>query len=256
MNKQVNINPNKCIGCGLCVKDCVAFDLELVNKKASRKNEGCIYCGHCESICPQNAIQLTGFEDEIIEFEKQTRLDPDTLLKAIQTRRTIRNFTDKKIDKEIIDMIIEAGRLAPTGSNSQKTSFIVLDKKKDECEKIAVSLFSNLIKTGRKVIPFLKNMNIDENFFFKKAPIVIVVLGEDKVSASLAAQNMAFMAEANGLGVLFSGFFTMCYNFNSKIRKAIGTSKNPKAITTLVLGYPMFEYHRSAHRNKANVIHS
>lgn len=256
MKKQVIINSDKCIGCGLCVKDCVAFDLELIQNKAHSKSQGCIYCGHCESICPQNAIQLIGFEDKIIEFEKQTRLNPKTLLKAIQTRRSIRNFTDQKIKKETIDMIIEAGRLAPTGANSQKTSYLILDKKKDECEKIAVSMFSSLIKAGRILVPFLKNMEIDENFFFKKAPIVIVVLGDDKVSASLAAQNMAFMAEANGLGVLFSGFFTTCYNVNPKIRKVVHTSKEAKAVTTLVLGYPMFEYHRSAHRNKANVIHS
>jgi len=64
-----------------------------------------------------------------------------------------------------------------------------------------------------------------KNVFFKKAPLVIVVLGKDQVSASLAAQNMAFMAEANGLGVLFSGFFTMAFKFSKKIKKLTGAGK-------------------------------
>lgn len=62
---------------------------------------------------------------------------------------------------------------------------------------------------------------------------------------------MAFMAEANGLGVLFSGFFTVCYNISGKIKKITGSKKAPKAVTTLVLGYPKVKYHRTAHRKPA-----
>ena len=65
---------------------------------------------------------------------------------------------------------------------------------------------------------------------------------------------MAFMAEANGLGVLFSGFFTTCYNLSKKIRGVIGMEKNPKAVTTLVIGYPAVKYHRTSKRNPAKVI--
>lgn len=96
-------------------------------------------------------------------------------------------------------------------------------------------------------------MEIDEHFFFKKAPYVILILGKDKVSASLAAENMAFMAEANGLGVLFSGFFTICVNLSAKIRKIIGIEKNPKAVTTLVIGYPAVKYHRTVHRKPLKI---
>ncbi len=133
------------------------------------------------------------------------------------------------------------------------TKYVVLDKKKNKCEAIAVHMFSKIIGTGKKLIPQLSSMKIDSNFFFKKAPIVIVILGKDKVSASLAAQNMAFMAEANGLGVLFSGFFTTCVNMSSKIRRVMGISKKPKAVTTLVIGYPAVKYHRTAHRKQLDV---
>ena len=96
-------------------------------------------------------------------------------------------------------------------------------------------------------------MEINDSFFFKKAPVVIVIFGNDKVSASLAAENMAFMAEANGLGVLFSGFFTTCVNISSKIRKIMGISKKPKAVTTLVIGYPAVKYYRTPHRKPLKI---
>lgn len=82
---------------------------------------------------------------------------------------------------------------------------------------------------------------------------MINALAADCVNASLAAENMTFMAEAYGLGVLFSGFFTTCVNMSSKIRKLMGISRKPKAVTTLVIGYPAVKYQRTPHRKPLNM---
>lgn len=251
-NHRVLLNSEKCIGCGLCASDCVASCIKIQNGKATAGQEGCIACGHCEAVCPQSAIVLTGFEEESESFNTQTRLDPQELLQAIRTRRSIRNFDNKEIDRDIVDMIIEAGRLAPTGSNSQNTCFIVLDKSKNELEKSAVKLFQSLTGIAKPFSKFLSRVDIDDSFFFKKAPLVIVLTG-NSVNASLAAENMAFMAEANGLGVLFSGFFTVCANSVPKIKKTLGMKRGEKAVTTLVIGYPKVKYYRTARREKARV---
>lgn len=250
---KVTIDKDKCVGCGLCKSDCVGMVIDIVDGKAVKGDKGCIMCGHCEAICPQNAVTLEGFDDKVEEYEEQVRLNPEELLGAIKTRRSIRNFTSEKVPEEVIQMILEAGRLAPTGTNAQGTSYVVLEKNLNACEKIAVKMFGGLLNAGKLVIPALKSMELDEHFFFKKAPLAIVICGRDKVSASLAAQNMAFMAEANGLGVLFSGFFTVCANRNDNIRKYMGVDKRQKAVTTLVIGYPAVKYRRTAHRKNADV---
>ena len=253
MSHSVIVDWNRCVGCGLCKKDCVSDNFEIENGKAVLQRDTCIFCGHCEAVCPQGAISMTGFTDEPIEFEQDTRLDPETLLKAIQTRRTVRIFKETPVPKKVIRQIIEAGRLAPTGGNSQNISYIILHRRKDEMEGMAVGMFRKLAKAAKPLSAFIRNMNLDDNFFFKKAPLVIVITSNSAVNASLAAQNMAFMAEANGLGVLFSGFFTMCANNNRKIRKQLKIKPGHKAITTLVIGYPGVRYHRTARREDADV---
>ncbi len=250
--EKIVIDSEKCTGCGLCAKDCVGLDIKIENGKAKADGESCIRCGHCEAVCPNNAVKVQGYETPVEEFTSQTRLDPAELLSAIKTRRTVRQFTDQSVSEEITNLIIEAGRLAPTGTNSQGTSYIILQNTKAECEAVAVKMFRKLLGAGQKIIPQLKSMKIDDNFFFKKAPLVILVLGNDTVSASLAAQNMAFMAEANGLGVLFSGLFTGCVRFSGKIKKILGIKKE-KPVITLVIGYPAVKYKRTANRNKAAV---
>jgi len=56
------------------------------------------------------------------------------VLKAIKNRRTIRRFKPNPIDEEMLQMILEAGRWAPSFSNLQPWRFIVI---KDQGLKMA-----------------------------------------------------------------------------------------------------------------------
>ena len=96
-------------------------------------------------------------------------------------------------------------------------------------------------------------MEITDDFFFFGAPAAIILMSDNKIDAGLAAANMTLVAEANGLGTLYSGFFTIAVNKFSKLRKALKLSKKEKAAITIVLGYPDVKYHRTALREKARV---
>ena len=51
-------------------------------------------------------------------------------IKAIMTRRSTRRFKDKPVEEDLLKEIIEAGRYAPSGGNSQTNHFIVITDKK------------------------------------------------------------------------------------------------------------------------------
>ncbi len=60
----LNIDVGKCIGCGKCVRMCLANNLEVVDKKVRETGKGCIRCGHCVSSCPRGALELAGEAEE------------------------------------------------------------------------------------------------------------------------------------------------------------------------------------------------
>lgn len=252
--KPVIIDKEKCIGCGKCVKDCVSEKLGIVDGKAVFKYERCIQCGHCFAICPTGAVSMRDYPDTPDEkVVDMTELDSDKLLQAMKSRRTIRQFKDKEVSQEYIAKIIEAGRYCPTGTNAQDFAFTVITDNLDEIEKECVKFF----RWGQKAItPFsayIKNSTIDDNFFFKKAPLVIVVSGKSTTSACLISSYMELMAESLGLGVLYSGFFIAAARLNPKIGSMLHIEKGYKPVTTLVIGYPDVKYERIPPRNKAKV---
>lgn len=248
----VRIDSERCIGCGLCKNDCPAANIEVKDKKAGVIAQDCIMCGHCAAICPKGAVSLTGFDDPPMEIDKPEVLDPQRLHDALKTRRSIRQFSSRKVEPEVIARIIEAGRLTPTAGNAQDVSYIVL-KDMARYEKIAVRLFRRLIPLMRLVNPVARRTVIDGHFFFKKAPAAIVIVSPNKINGALAAANMELMAEACGLGVLYSGFFSMAVNSSRSLRRQLGLGRGEKAVTTLVLGYPRVKYCRTAQKEPASV---
>lgn len=238
------INEEKCIGCELCVKDCPSSYLYIENGKAHTNTGGCLECGHCYAICPQGAVKMANYDCTEETVVPMTEIPADTLLAAMKSRRTVRQFTDQAVEPEKIEKILEAGRYSPTGSNSQNVAYTILGSRQKEAEGICVELFRKGTSLPSRFKSFSERFNITDNFFFKGAPLVIVVSSSGGVNAGLASSYMELMAESLGLGVLYSGFFVMCTRFSRKLRKLICLPKGHKTVTCMVIGYPAVKYRR------------
>ena len=252
----ITIDEERCIGCSLCVKDCPGSCLSVENGKAQARQIGCIQCGHCYAICPQGAVRMTEYDCTDEPVVSMTELDSSTLLAAMRSRRTIRQFTDEPVEKDKIRKILEAGRYSPTGGNSQTVSFTILGSRQDAAEKICVNLFRKAKDAGSVVVSGLKSFEIPDNFFFKGAPLVILVSSRSTVDAGLASSYMEIMAESLGLGVLYSGFFITCTRISRKLRSLLRIPRGQKAVTCMIIGYPAVRYRRIVPRKplKARVL--
>jgi NAD-dependent dihydropyrimidine dehydrogenase PreA subunit len=60
MSFQVEVDSEKCIGCGECVDICPEDVYELQDEKAVPVNEeNCVGCESCIEVCEQDAITIT-----------------------------------------------------------------------------------------------------------------------------------------------------------------------------------------------------
>ncbi len=164
-----NLDPEKCTGCGRCVKACPIQLLMIGDDKKARPNERydhfrCIVCQNCAASCPEKAIRIEGeyrvdrgfwknsdlykgektwpnplkkdgrsyqeYESELTETEK-----------VIYNRRSTRIYLKKPVPRELVERVIEAGRFAPSAGNNQPWKFIaitnpdVIEKIDLECKK-------------------------------------------------------------------------------------------------------------------------
>ena len=213
MNKEhiVSVDPSLCISCGMCQNDCPNNVFVITDIGAKATTQDCLKCGHCVAICSQKAVSISGFEDEPEEFLHIETPDPEALLAMMKGRRSIRQFTEQDIPQEIVEKIIEAGRYTPTGRNTQGVSYVVLRENKDEYERIAVSWFRKLRPIVGLFMKHFRHIHIDDHYFFKGAPVVIVIksdnIGTGVVDGALAASAMELMARTYGLGVLYLDSF-------------------------------------------------
>lgn len=143
---MILIDKERCVGCGLCAADCITVNLQLVNGKAEVKG-GCLECGHCVAICPQNAVSIPEFDMADVSACRM-ELDADVLLQAIKGRRSIRNYQAKKVEKDKLHLLAEAGRYTATAKNTQGCRFVLVQDELDTFKDMIWQQIGQTVETG------------------------------------------------------------------------------------------------------------
>lgn len=129
---------------------------------------------------------------------------------AIVTRRSTRKFKDDPIPEETLQRILEAGRHAPSGGNSQTTRFIVIRNRGvlDGLADLAREEFAKMEAGPDTYRSLAASINASKRgtgyVFHYHAPVLVVTAnkvgyGNALADCSCAIENM--MLEANELGL-------------------------------------------------------
>ena len=162
-DNRVEIYRDICNGCGVCVTVCPTGTLSLIEGKAAVSGGESISCGHCEAVCPQEAIRVTAIDEEMSRYktftiEKQClpqgKYNTSLLVQLMASRRSCRSFTRQPVDRAMLEDLVKIGITAPSGTNSQSWTFTILPTSKavaSFAEHIA-SYFGRLNSTAEKTI--------------------------------------------------------------------------------------------------------
>jgi len=133
-NSKIEIDLNNCTKCKACMEDCVVelfyFESDCLQIVDDFENS-CIECGHCAAVCPVNVIRLKFQKDVILKDKllKEALPSFETFQNLTLTRRSIRNFKDKSIPRELLKKLLDLARYSPTGSNSGNVYYTVIQDK-------------------------------------------------------------------------------------------------------------------------------
>ncbi len=151
------------------------------------------------------------------------------VINNILSRRSIRDFKGDMIPNEDLDLILEAGKYAPTGRGNQSPIIIAVTNK---------ALRDRLSKMNADI------MGTDTDPFYG-APVVLIVLASREYptyvyDGTLVMQNL--MLSAHSLGIGSCWIHRAKEEFNSDEGKAIlrelGIEGDYEGIGHIVLGYP------------------
>ena len=281
------IDTGECTGCGICVQACPVFTLDMKDDKAVvALGEMCIECGHCGAVCPVDAIvqKKAAVAPDLTVGEKPA-VSSDVLMQLLRERRSVRSYRKEPISKEVLEQIINAGRYAPTGSNSQRVHYVVMTSPEDiselgkEIMEFNAKFFKQLEKKpfellmsmfiGRKKIQELVNyapgilraqerIQAGDDPLLHHAPALLLVHAEDwdgspAFNCAAALYHCSLMAHVLGVGVCFNGWVENSVNNNKKMKARLGIPKDNKCYGAMTMGYQDIKYRRLIERKSPDV---
>jgi nitroreductase len=141
------------------------------------------------------------------------------VFEAIRARKSIRKFRLKSIPDEKLEMILEAGRLAPSASNRQPWRFVVV---KDPERRRTIAKAA------------------DNQMFIADASVIVVALGDPEASPRwfrqdimIAVEHMVLAATALGYGTCWIGAFN-----EEEVKRLLRVPEELKVIALLPIGFP------------------
>ena len=142
---------------------------------------------------------------------------------VIKTRRSIRKFKRKKVPGKILEKILEAARLAPSGSNRQPWHFIVV-----------------------KDLKLKSKMGLHK--WAEEAPLIIVCCVDPQegrwyiIDGAIAFEHIILAATNFGLGTCWMGrFLENLGETDERIKRVLEIPEYMRVLAVTPLGYPAEE---------------
>ena len=267
---RITVDTDKCKKDGICSRVCV---FRMIRKPDDERYpeiipdmaEHCIACGHCVAACPTGALNhdLVPLA-ECDDVGDGPMPESDALEILLKSRRSVRNYEQRRVPREMFDRLMEAARYAPSGGNLQDYRFLVCDDpdKLKHMTGMVVQNLRNTVESGQagdrewRLKQLISNWEEGNDMILYRAPAIIVAHSNTRVNPSqvnciLAMSYVEIMAYALGLGTCYCGYFNTAVNGQPPLRKVLGLPEGHSAAATLLIGYPKLKYPRIPTRNQA-----
>ncbi len=197
-----------------------------------------------------NFIPLSTYEELPPE---EMRREAEAFLAKMRRRRTVREFSDRPVPKDVIENCILAAGTAPNGANRQPWRFVMVgdpelkSRIREAAEEEERQFYQE--KAPKEWLDALEHLGTDENKpFLEDAPWLIVIFAEsyEVLYDGTKAKNY-YVTESVGIatGMLitalhYAGLVTLTHTPSPMkfLNNVLDRPDNERAFLVLVCGYP------------------
>ncbi len=144
-------------------------------------------------------------------------------LEAIFTRRSIRHYLDKPVEKEKIEKALEAAHWAPSGKNNQPWRFIIIEDRELRGKLAELTVSGRIIREAPVAIAVFLDMSVSYH------------REKDIQAIGACIENMLLALHCQGLGAVWLGEIL---KNKEKVEKILGVPQNWDFMALISTGYP------------------
>jgi nitroreductase len=164
---------------------------------------------------------------------------------AIKTRKSIRNYVDKKLSRKLIEQLINVGRYAPVSMDDHHPFFFAVEHRDilDKISNFSKKKILSEIDAGKSMhYKMYANLLKDPHFdIFYNAKQVIFIFGDSRnphyiQECSFSAMNIMLAAHEKNIGTCMIGFLNE--GFMRFFNKKIVMPQTYKFAVAMSIGFP------------------
>jgi nitroreductase/NAD-dependent dihydropyrimidine dehydrogenase PreA subunit len=269
---QINVDQEKCKHDGVCAAVCpmgiIALkDGSTVPGLVAGLEELCIKCGHCVAVCPHGALSLDEMKAaDCPPVRADMALGSEQAEQFFRSRRSIRTYRAKAVEREKLARLIDMAHYAPTGSNSQQVQWLVINSR-EQLHVLAgmiIDMLRHLIKEGHPLtVTYRLERSVEAweagiDPVLRGAPALVIAhapkgyaLAQVDCTAALTFLDLA--APTSGLGTCWAGFFMMAAAQWPPLQEALALPDENACFGAMMIGYPKYNFHRLPLRKEATI---
>lgn len=269
----LTIDESLCQRDGICAAECPrgiisGGDSEGFPQVAEAVEAYCMSCGHCVAVCPHGALSAAGIAVEACPAIDKALAPPfEQAEQFLRSRRSIRLFKDRAMDRKTLERLIAVARYAPTASNAQSLQWTVIEGrgKLEALSRATIRWMEGVIEAqpGSPAAdyfrPIVARWSEGYDGILRTARTLIVPSAPKEntnglVDLSIALSYLELAALPLGVGTCWAGLLRAAMLASPGLVASMGLPEGHSWFYPMMIGYPKFRYHRLPER-KPPVIH-
>ena len=171
-------------------------------------------------------------------------------LDLVHRRQSVRSYVDRPVEREKIELCLEAARLAPSTSNSQPWKFIVVDEPELRTAVAAETVAPfRVFNTFTNQVPVFVAVMVDRPNLESRTGNTLRRFNYSLIDIGIATEHFCLQAAELGLGTCILGWFA-----ERAVKRLLRIPPRKRVYVLIAVGYPDEERLRPKNRKRIEEI--